>query len=419
MGRLKKRTRITASKHSSSGITIREIQKSRHGCDYTTHLIQGWKENGKWQKREIKDKAKAEAFADSKRIELKNEGRHHALVMSSLTQEQQDEAESAINRLKGIYSLNEVVDYHLQNHRSPDFTISLKDAVARYLYDIEQDLSASQFRSIRQILNRFMLQTGHPNLTEIGSIQIKSYLKSLRARDGVNPATRASWNLHRSNLNGFFKWASESEHSNDHPFIFTNPVAQTRFFKKRQVDAERSGEIITSSLSETIHRLTILMRWRNGELIPYIALMYFAGMRPSEVERLAPVADKQINRKTKTIKITAKISKTNQARIIKISDNLAAWLDAFPFPIKPPNLKRKRDKVWKHFSITHDELRHSFISYHVARGRSKGDTALQAGNSESVIVNHYLDVFTEEEGADFFSIFPSEDKRKAIISLKN
>ncbi|MDA7540838.1 hypothetical protein N8649_01835, partial [bacterium] len=331
--------------------------------------------------------------------------------MSSLTQEQQDEAESAINRLKGIYSLNEVVDYYLQNHRSPDFTILLKDAVARYLYDIEGILSASQFRSIRQILNRFMLQNGNPYLTEIGSIQIKSYLKSLRARDGVNPATRASWNLHRSNLNGFFKWASESEHSDDHPFIFTNPVAQTRFFKKRQVDAERSGEIITSSLSETIHRLTILMRWRNGELIPYIALMYFAGIRPLEVERLAPVADKQINRKTKTIKITAKISKTNQARNIKIKDNLAAWLDAFPFPIKPPNLKRKRDKVWKHFSITHDELRHSFISYHVADGRSKGDTALQAGNSESVINKHYFNLFTEEEGADFFSIFPSEDKR--------
>ncbi|MGC6464445.1 MAG: tyrosine-type recombinase/integrase [Akkermansiaceae bacterium] len=372
-------------------------------------------ENGKWQKKEIKDKAKAEAFADSKRIELKNEGRHHALVMSSLTQEQQDEAESAINRLKGIYSLTEVVDYYLQNHRSPDFTISLKDAAAQYLHDIERHLSPSQFKSIRQTLNRFMLQTGDPNLTEIGSVQVKSYLKRLRSKDGLNPATRASWNLHRSNLNGFFKWASESEHSEYHPFIFTNPVAQTQGFKKRQVEAERSGEIITSSISEVIHRLTILMRWRNGELIPYMALLYFAGIRPAELERLAPIADKQINRKTKSIRISAAISKTNQSRLIKISDNLATWLDAFPFPIKPPNLKRKRDKVWKHFSISHDELRHSFISYHVAHGRSKGDTSLQAGNSESVIDEHYLDVFSPEEGATFFSIVPSDNNRKAII----
>ncbi len=48
--------------------------------------------------------------------------------------------------------------------------------------------------------------------------------------------------------------------------------------------------------------------------------------------------------------------------------------------------------VNKHFNITHDEARHSFNSYHVAAYRSLGDVALQAGNNESIIKRHYLNL---------------------------
>ena len=70
----------------------------------------------------------------------------------------------------------------------------------------------------------------------------------------------------------------------------------------------------------------------------------------------------------------------------------------------------------QHFGITHDETRHSFISYHVALHRSLGDAALQAGNSESIIKRHYLNLHPREEGGQFFRIVPDPRGRRAVLS---
>jgi hypothetical protein len=51
-------------------------------------------------------------------------------------------------------------------------------------------------------------------------------------------------------------------------------------------------------------------------------------------------------------------------------------------------------------------LRHTFISMFVAKFRSIGEAAIQAGNSESIIRRHYLDLKNKEEGEQFFGILP-------------
>jgi hypothetical protein len=52
-------------------------------------------------------------------------------------------------------------------------------------------------------------------------------------------------------------------------------------------------------------------------------------------------------------------------------------------------------------------MRHTFISMHVAKYRSMGEAALQAGNSESIIRKHYLDLKTPAEAEQFFGIMPT------------
>jgi hypothetical protein len=42
----------------------------------------------------------------------------------------------------------------------------------------------------------------------------------------------------------------------------------------------------------------------------------------------------------------------------------------------------------------------------VAKFRSLGDAAIQAGNSESIIRKHYLDLKTTTEADEFFGIIP-------------
>jgi hypothetical protein len=97
-------------------------------------------------------------------------------------------------------------------------------------------------------------------------------------------------------------------------------------------------------------------------------------------------------------------------RNVTIAPNLAAWLTAYPlakFPIIPANLQHQRARIAEKFGLSHDIMRHTFISMHVAKYRSMGEAALQAGNSESIIRKHYLDLKTPAEAEQFFGILPT------------
>jgi hypothetical protein len=53
---------------------------------------------------------------------------------------------------------------------------------------------------------------------------------------------------------------------------------------------------------------------------------------------------------------------------------------------------------------------------HVAKYRSMGEAALQAGNSESIIRKHYLDLKTKDEAERFFSILPASLAPSATLA---
>jgi integrase len=144
--------------------------------------------------------------------------------------------------------------------------------------------------------------------------------------------------------------------------------------------------------------------------VPFFALCLFAGIRPclrtGEILRLQPAS---VKLDANMIRIDGEVSKVREPRNVAIQPNLAAWLRAYPlkkFPIIPANLQHIREKVAEKFPLAHDVMRHSFISFFVAKFRSIGEAALQAGNSESIIRKHYLDLKTTEEAEEFFGILP-------------
>ena len=150
--------------------------------------------------------------------------------------------------------------------------------------------------------------------------------------------------------------------------------------------------------------------------MPYFALCLFAGIRPGvphgEITKLNPGS---VDEKAGVINISAEVSNVREPRKITIQPNLATWLHAYPlkkFPIVLGNFKKRRDRFAKKFNLTHDVLRHTFISMFVAKFRSLGEAALQAGNSESIIRKHYLDLKSTAEADEFFGIMP---KRRAAV----
>jgi hypothetical protein len=53
----------------------------------------------------------------------------------------------------------------------------------------------------------------------------------------------------------------------------------------------------------------------------------------------------------------------------------------------------------------------------VGKFRSMGEAALQAGNSESIIRKHYLDLKSAAEADEFFGILPKQVDNEAVATF--
>ncbi|OAM87994.1 site-specific integrase [Termitidicoccus mucosus] len=348
-------------------------------------------------------KTREDAIAERAALELRQLQSQSNLRGAStfLTEAQLREAEAAFLRLeKARRPLTFYLDYALANYREPEAALKIADAVTTYMKarkeDVQQALIGKrQLRNIRLELTEFQRHFPTQTLAEAGTEALHAYI---RRDDGA----LKTQNNRRGVLCAFFNHAVRKE------WVGGNPVAK---IPRNRIEHNRgSAEALTAERAaqlmahvETVH---------DGAFVPFFALCLFAGIRPEgEISKL-PAADVRLE--NSAITIEPWVSKVNMRRLITIQPNLAAWLKAYPldeYPVIPPkdkmkSIAKKLTRIRRQFGIGHDVLRHTFISMHVGKFRSMGDTALQAGNSESIIRRHYLNVTTPQEAGAFFAIMP-------------
>ena len=210
----------------------------------------------------------------------------------------------------------------------------------------------------------------------------------------------ALYNNRRGIVSTFLKFAQQRDWITDNPLTKIPP---------RRIRRRRGGAVTFNA--QQAKELMAFVEVHYTSAVPFFALCLFAGIRPclrtGEILRLPA---EHVKLDTSMICIDAKVSKVREPRNVTIQPNLAAWLRAYPlakFPIIPANLQHIREKVAEKFPLSHDVMRHTFISMFVAKFRSLGEAALQAGNSEGIIRRHYLDLKSSEEAEQFFGIMPS------------
>jgi integrase len=157
------------------------------------------------------------------------------------------------------------------------------------------------------------------------------------------------------------------------------------------------------------------------DLIPYLALGMFAGIRPSEAAGIIGDRDGikwgDLDFDEKTIRIRREVAgKLGRPRVIDMHPTLELWLK--PFIQKPdqPICHRtsgnkltaaNREHQWK-TPWPQDGIRHSWVSYHFARDRDITATAQQAGNSPQVIEESYNNPRSKREALEWFSLTPAK-----------
>jgi integrase len=354
-------------------------------------------------------KSREEAAAEKGILEIQASQRTSGLgtVVTSLRPEQIREAEAIFCRLSGqSHSLAFCVEYTLSNYRAPEREKLLSEAVSEYLAMRNKDqerglVSAVQVHSITKELKLLVCRFDHQMVSSLKTAALTEFCERRK------PSLKTH-NNRRGILSTFFKFAFQRD------WIPFNPVEKIPHHRI----AHRRGSAKTLSAAQCRDLMAFVETYEGGCLVPFFALCLFAGIRPCVRKgEILKLKSEDVRLDTGTILVEPEVSKVRTKRNVAIQPNLAAWLNAYPIeelPIIPPNVQKLRAAVAKRFGLSKDIMRHTFISMFVAKFRSMGEAALQAGNSESIIKKHYLDLKSTDEAAEFFGIQP----QKTLASRK-
>jgi len=364
------------------------------------YRVAGWLD-GKRVRKNFATRTDAEAERQILEIQRLQAETGIRVAATRLEDAQLKEAEAVFARLKGQpRSLSFYVDFALTNYREPEKQKPLADAVAEYItakeHEFAQDqLSPPQMARIRWDLKRLREHFAGKAVADLTVSNLVAFLET--GRPGMK-----THNNRRGILSTFLKFAFQRG------WIAENPIPKVPHYRIRR----KRGVAQTFTAEQARALMEHMETYDGGRWVPYFALCLFAGIRPclrtGEILRLKP---SHVRLKEGIIRIDGEVSKVREPRTITIQPNLAAWLRAYPlekFPIVPTNLQHLREKAVEKFSLTHDVMRHTFISMFVAKFRSIGEAALQAGNSESIIRKHYLDLKELKEAEEFWGIMPNQ-----------
>jgi hypothetical protein len=317
------------------------------------------------------------------------------------------EAEAAFARL-GAKSLSLAVEWFMDTYRPPTTETTLEAAKMAFLADREKHVRARQLRDYRNALTAICNAFPGRRVHSITTADVQAFLTARNVG-------KKRWNNLRGDLHAFFAFCALAPRE----WIRANPVTPIPTFKISRGVPEIITAAKAAELMKYLEAFTGGPRSNHpaGYLVPYFSLCLFAGLRPSiddgEVRKLAdsPEPTKFIKPELGVIQITPDISKVRAVRQVKIRANLAAWLKRYPlskFPIIVPNMNRVIPKLRKKFGLTDDVLRHTYISMHVAKWKSMGEAALEAGNSEAMIRRHYLNLVSEADAEIFWNVAPRQ-----------
>ena len=345
--------------------------------------------------------SRAEAEAERHILEIQSVQSETGIrtAVTRLTDAQLQEAEAIFRRLEGnARPLSFYVEFALTNYREAKDEKPLADAIKEYVasktHEFDQGyLSRHQVARIRWDLIRLNAFFRGKSVAELTAPALVPFLEHGR------PALK-TYNNRRGIVSTFMRFAYVRG------WIAENPIQRIPAHRIRQ----RRGQAQTFTVAQAREFMDFIEGLDGGRWVPYYALCLFAGIRPGvpggEISKLRPDA---IRLDEGVIVVSADVSKVREPRKVVIQPNLAAWLQAYPvdrYPIIVADFKKRREKFAKKFNLTHDVMRHTFISMFVAKYRSFGEAALQAGNSESIIRRHYFDLKSQSEAEAFFGIMP-------------
>ena len=233
--------------------------------------------------------------------------------------------------------------------------------------------------------------------------------------DGAAVAART----HNNRLNMWRTFLNKSRSWNWWPRAEKHPAELV----ERRREADRIPEIFTVA---QVQALLAAVRREAPELLNYLVIGCWLGLRPAEIQRLTLDA---WDWERGYVEISAEVAaKVMQHRFVPIPDNVRSLLGGRI--VDPRTRKHLRGGLRKMCCANDDAnqlsllarrigivedwpadvMRHSYISYRLAQGHGRGQVAEWAGNSESEIRRSYRRPLRAEDGEAWFAVGGEKEK---------
>jgi integrase len=330
-----------------------------------------------------------------------------ALRATRLTDDQVAIAEAAFKRLDRPEDLITAVDHWLRTGRPSAVADSPRLDDALKLYNewlaVTTELRPLTKGRMRRQVRHFVNQAGNMRVADVLPDHVEHYLAHLK----VSAITKDS--ACRA-VSSFFTWCMKGKRH----WTVNNPCYAVEIEGARDDDHEP----VVLPVSECERLMRAAESFKNGRLVPYLAICLFGGLRPFETARLGW---DQVNLADGEIRLRANQAKTGKGRIVEILPTLRAWLEAYKgrdeifrprfkddlrdlktsIGYGTPSKENPGLKPW-----VHDVMRHTAISHYFRQTGSYGRTAEQFGNSEGIIKKHYQSRVSSEETKRFYALLP-------------
>lgn len=312
-----------------------------------------------------------------------------------LTPEQRTDARLALQMLNGT-GMSLVDAARIASQGQHIAQVPLSKAIAMFLRECtRKNLRPRSVEFYELRLDHFACAFEDDALASLDRPALRAWLEGLdvaeTTRQGYLRAIRA-----------FLRWCKRQEP----PIIRTDPTEGLQLLKPR---IERKIDHFDVDQSRAM--LSAPSPYRDA-----IALMLFAGIRPSEINarEKPPLLWKHIDAKRKLIRIPAEIAKTRAPRVL---ENLPPALWKWIAPKQPGDPVCDRQLMlmprWmqQHGIINdwiQDGCRHSFATYHLAAYNNANLTSTILGHEGRVSLLHqvYAGIVTQKEARQFFAITP-------------
>jgi integrase len=374
----------------------RKIKVRKYSDSNRPHLkfVVNYRESGKRKRTFFETKEAANSFASFKNDERQRNGIEHSEFPTAI----RVMAQEAVEQLKPFgKTITDAVQHFVAHLKANERSCTATQLVDELLKAKEADgVSERHLRDIRSRLSVFAEKFDGQMVATITSKEIDNWLRSLP----VAPLTR---NHYRALVVLAFNFAVRCNYATANPAMGA---------AKAKVVGEAPGILTVSEAARLLETAT-------PDVLPYLAIGLFAGLRPAEIDRLDW---SEIDFESELIEVKAAKSKIAQRRFVTIQPNLREWLLPLRLHkgnVTPQNGFRQSFEQARAAAGINDwpenALRHSFASYHLAHFKNAASTALELGHHDSRITfAHYRELVKPKDAERYWNIKPAGRGRKVV-----